>query len=268
MNSRRRELTEEPGTPGWLVTYADLMTLLLVFFVLLFSISSVEKERFSEAVRSFQSAFQRAVSGAPNSLIPLEYTAPPQLPDTIRDTLLEPPKHAPEQNDSEDEISEQARRAQALQLDWERLGRDLDNALAQMQMQEAVEIGAPKDGKLSLRVKGGLLFTSGSSTFNHAMLPMLDALLETLQQNPHYKLEIQGHTDDLPISTPQFPSNWELSAVRATTVLRYMVDAGINPRRLTATGYGSSLPLVPNTSDVNRAINRRIEFVLEKRALE
>jgi chemotaxis protein MotB len=97
---------------------------------------------------------------------------------------------------------------------------------------------------------------------------MLDALLETLVINPGYKLEIQGHTDDIPISTAQFPSNWELSAVRATTVLRYMVDAGINPKRLTATGYGSSIPLVPNISPENRAINRRIEFVLEKRAVE
>ncbi|GAA0689360.1 flagellar motor protein MotB [Marinobacterium maritimum] len=266
MSSRRRELTEESGAPGWLMTYADLMTLLLVFFVLLFSMSNVERERFAEAVRSFQTAFQRAVSGAPNNLVPLEHNAPASLPDDINDTIIQSSQQSSSQDKQEE--SEDERRARALQLDWERLNRDLDDAFEQMQMQEAVEIGTPKDGKLSLRVKGGLLFTSGSSTFNYAMLPMLDALLETLAQNPHYKLEIQGHTDDIPISTPQFPSNWELSAVRATTVLRYMVDAGINPKRLTATGYGSSLPLVPNTSAENRAINRRIEFVLEKRALE
>ncbi len=266
MSSRRRELTEESGAPGWLMTYADLMTLLLVFFVLLFSMSNVEKEHFAEAARSFQTAFQHAVSGAPNSLIPLEHNAPTRQTEDLDDPALTPPEQSKTQNDEED--SKEARRARALQLDWERLNRDLDDAFEQMQMQEAVEIGTPKDGKLALRVRGGLLFTSGSATFNYAMLPMLDALLETLAQNPHYKLEIQGHTDDIPISTPQFPSNWELSAVRATTVLRYMVDAGINPKRLTATGYGSSLPLVPNTSTENRAINRRIEFVLEKRALE
>lgn len=81
MRSRRRELTEDSGSPGWLMTYADLMTLLLVFFVLLFSMSNVEKERFAEAVKSFQTAFQRAVSGAPNSIVPLEHNAP-----TTRDT--------------------------------------------------------------------------------------------------------------------------------------------------------------------------------------
>ncbi|GAA0788030.1 flagellar motor protein MotB [Marinobacterium sediminicola] len=266
MNSRRRELTDESGTPGWLMTYADLMTLLLVFFVLLFSMSNLEKERFVEAMRSFQTAFQRAVSGAPNNLIPLEHNAPGNPSEEINEAIVESPSKANSKDEGEE--SAEDRRARALKLDWERLNRDLDDAFEQMQMQDAIEIGTPKDGKLSLRVKGGLLFNSGSATFNYAMLPMLDALLDTLAQNPDYKLEIQGHTDDIPISTPQFPSNWELSAVRATTVLRYMVDAGINPKRLTATGYGSSLPLVPNTSTENRAINRRIEFVLEKRALD
>lgn len=264
--SRRHELTEDQSSPGWLMTYADLMTLLLVFFVLLFSMSNLENERFADAVRSFQDAFQRAVSGAPDSLVPLEQIAPVNAPSDVNDSILQAPERAGQQanEDSTDADS----RARALELDWQRLNNDLQNAFEQLQMQDAIEIGTPKDGKLSLRVKGGLLFNSGSATFNAAMLPLLDALLETLAQNPDYKLEIQGHTDDIPINTPQFPSNWELSAVRATTVLRYLVDAGINPKRLTATGYGSSLPLVPNTSAENRAINRRIEFVLEKRALD
>jgi len=264
VRSRRRELTDESGSPGWLMTYADLMTLLLVFFVLLFSMSNLEKERFADAMRSFQTAFQRAVSGAPNSLVPLEHNVPTTDSTDITDTILETPEERP-QSDQDSDADQEAR---ALELEWQQLTRDMQRAFELMQMQDAVEIGAPKDGKLSLRVKGAALFGSGSAEFNRAMLPMLDALLETLVINPGYKLEIQGHTDDIPISTAQFPSNWELSAVRATTVLRYMVDAGINPKRLTATGYGSSIPLVPNISSENRAINRRIEFVLEKRAVE
>ncbi|MGE4418027.1 MAG: flagellar motor protein MotB, partial [Marinobacterium sp.] len=264
VSSRRRELTDDSGSPGWLMTYADLMTLLLVFFVLLFSMSNLEKERFADAMRSFQTAFQRAVSGAPNSIVPLEHNAPTTDSTEINDTILQTPEERP-QSDQDSDADQEAR---ALELEWQQLTRDMQRAFELMQMQDAVEIGAPKDGKLSLRVKGAALFGSGSAEFNRAMLPMLDALLETLVINPGYKLEIQGHTDDIPISTAQFPSNWELSAVRATTVLRYMVDAGINPKRLTATGYGSSIPLVPNISPENRAINRRIEFVLEKRAVE
>jgi len=267
MNSRRRELTDEQGSPGWLMTYADLMTLLLVFFVLLFSMSNLEKERFADAIRSFKTAFQYAVSGAPDNLIPLESTSPSQSPTDVNDAIMQSPEQSRPTKDNDAEDMADAELA-ALEMEWRELTTDLTRAFQLMQMQDAIEIGAPKDGKLSLRVKGAALFTSGSANFNPAMLPMLDALLETLIVNPGYKLEIQGHTDDLPIRTPQFPSNWELSAVRATTVLRYMVDSGVNPRRLTATGYGSSLPLVPNTSQENRAINRRIEFVLEKRALE
>src|SRR5690554_915759 len=196
------------------MTYADLMTLLLVFFVLLFSMSNLEKERFADAMRSFQTAFQRAVSGAPNSLVPLEHNAPTTDSTDITDTILETPEERP-QSDQDSDADQEAR---ALELEWQQLTRDMQRAFELMQMQDAVEIGAPKDGKLSLRVKGAALFGSGSAEFNRAMLPML--------------------------------------------------DAGINPKRLTATGYGSSIPLVPNISSENRAINRRIEFVLEKRAVE
>ncbi|MBP0048825.1 flagellar motor protein MotB [Marinobacterium sp. AK62] len=263
MSSRRRELTQESGAPGWLMTYADLMTLLLVFFVLLFSMSNLEKERFAEAMQSFKSAFQQAVSGAPDRLVPLESTQ--GTPSAVNDAIMQAPEQSQpaEENDAED-----AAESEVAALEWQQLTQDLERAFQLMQMQDAIEIGTPRDGKLSLRVKGAALFTSGSAEFNPAMLPMLDALLESLIVNPGYKLEIQGHTDDIPISTAQFPSNWELSAVRATTVLRYLVDAGINPKRLTATGYGSAIPLVPNISPENRAINRRIEFVLEKRAVE
>ena len=86
------------------------------------------------------------------------------------------------------------------------------------------------------------------------------------REYPEYTINIKGHTDDIPIATERFPSNWELSAVRATTVLKYLIGKGISARRLTATGYGDSDPLVPNTSDRNRAVNRRVEFVLEKKA--
>ena len=84
------------------------------------------------------------------------------------------------------------------------------------------------------------------------------------RQYADYRIGIRGHTDDLDIETVQFPSNWELSAVRATTVLRYFIEEGIDPERMTATGYADFIPLVNNDSPENRARNRRVEFVLEK----
>ncbi|MEZ4293025.1 MAG: OmpA family protein, partial [Myxococcota bacterium] len=80
-----------------------------------------------------------------------------------------------------------------------------------------------------------------------------------------YELSIEGHTDDAPISTPRFPTNWHLSAARSIAVLRYMIDAGdVDPSRIAAAGYGSTRPLVPNDSEENRATNRRVEFVYKR----
>jgi chemotaxis protein MotB len=109
-----------------------------------------------------------------------------------------------------------------------------------------------------------VLFNSGSATLNKNALPILDKIARLLFEYPEYNINIKGHTDNVPISTKQFPSNWDLSAIRATTVLKYLIQKGIKPERLTATGYGDVMPLVPNTSAENRAINRRVEFVQEK----
>jgi len=94
---------------------------------------------------------------------------------------------------------------------------------------------------------------------------LLDDIISMVNEYNEYNVNIKGHTDNRPIRTLQFPSNWELSAIRATTVLKFLVDGGVDAKRLTATGYGSKLPLASNTSEKNRAKNRRVEFVLEKK---
>jgi chemotaxis protein MotB len=121
-----------------------------------------------------------------------------------------------------------------------------------------------RNGKIVIILSGEALFSSGSAALNSGALPNFDQMIQIFDEYPEYTINIKGHTDNIPISTPAFPSNWELSAIRATTVLKYLVSKGIRPQRLTATGYGDILPLVPNTTDENRNKNRRVEFVLEK----
>jgi chemotaxis protein MotB len=121
------------------------------------------------------------------------------------------------------------------------------------------------DGKVIVSVKGKALFNSGSASLNSTAISIFDEIIQILDDYPEYNINIKGHTDNIPISTDIFPSNWELSAVRATTVLKYLVSKGVDPKRLTATGFGEIMPLVPNNSESNRAKNRRVEFVLEKR---
>jgi chemotaxis protein MotB len=119
--------------------------------------------------------------------------------------------------------------------------------------------------KVVLRVPGLNLFKKGGAKLRSEARPVLNEIVKVInKKGKNYKIFIQGHTDDVPINTPKFESNWELSAVRATSVLRYFYDKGIEPERLTATGYADTFPMVPNNTKEGRAKNRRIEFVLEK----
>lgn len=260
--SARRQIIDE-SEPGWMVTYADLMTLLLVFFVLLFSISTVKKEQFASTIRSFQ----LAIGDTGGSLIPLpeELKAPAiEVPDSLEENnadQLEPPDMVV-QEQKEETLPEMPEVDKNKELAY--LSNSLKDVFSSMGITDEVDVGEARDGKIHVRVKGSVLFESGDSAFNKHMMPILDILLEKLEKNPEYKMGIQGHTDNIPIETARFPSNWELSAIRATTVLRYLVRGGIDPERVTATGYGDALPIVPNDTVEQRAENRRIEFVLEK----
>ncbi|WP_067862195.1 OmpA/MotB family protein [Neptuniibacter marinus] len=253
-------LIEENETADWLYTFADLMTLLLVFFVLLFSLSNIEIERFQIASRSLNEAFQ-GESGA-NSIIEFPHEAPvkPEIPDEIEERL--PTSRLSE----EEEDKPMENEAENLNSSLQSLNDDLAEQLKIDVLNEAVEVGSPKDGKVIIKVSGDLLFPSGSAEFNPEMMSVLDSIVLTLKKNAEIKLSIHGHTDNVPIETARFPSNWDLSAIRATNVLRYLVRGGLEVERVSATGYGDSKPLLPNDSVENRAQNRRLEFVLERQA--
>jgi chemotaxis protein MotB len=230
--------TNNDEKEAWIVTYADLMTLLLVFFVLLYSISSLNMEKFKHAIESIQASL-----GETNPRV--------GLMDLI---------NVPEANDQnyvlEDLTGLRSREQEIL--------NSLNSFIEGQNSSENILVHA-KDGKVIIEMRGQVLFTSGSAVFNDSAAPILDEIANIIQAYTEYNVNIKGHTDDIPISTPQFPSNWELSAVRATTVLQYLISKRVNPFRLTATGYGELLPLVPNDTSENRATNRRVEFVLEKK---
>ncbi len=222
----------------WLVTYADLMTILLVFFVLLYTLAFFEKEKYKNVVETIKVQVKENAK-----LIGLmELMEVPENMDTkitIEDitgmhskekTLFEKIKKFSRTNSQKQNISTRI-----------------------------------LDGKIIVSVKGKALFNSGSASLNNTAISIFDEIIQILNDYPDYNINIKGHTDNIPISTDIFPSNWELSAVRATTVLKYLISKGVDPKRLTATGYGKVMPLVPNTSENNRAQNRRVEFVLEKR---
>ena len=223
---------------GWLVTYADLMTLLMVFFVLLYSLASFEKERYKTTITSVRAIVQQR----------------PEMKGIM--TFLGQPDGFDKKIRIE-EITGLRNRDAALYRSMERL---VTNAAQKDRL--ALEASS---GKMTVTISGETLFASGSAVLKPDALPEIDSMADLLEEYGEYNINIKGHTDNVPIATRVFPSNWELSAIRATTVLKYLISKGIEPGRLTATGYGDIIPLVDNSTEENRAINRRVEFVLEKK---
>ena len=225
---------EEKESRAWLVTYADMVTLLLAFFVMIVAISSLDTKRFDHVMTSIHTTLGSATSlGGRLGRIDVHATAR-RIGAKITGTEDEP------------------------------LLKDIRQMIKKKNLDDAVSVYA-QDNKIILRVKGQVLFTSASSQLERGASKVLDQIARIIRDNPDYRLDVGGHTDSRPISTPKFNSNWELSALRATAVLRFLVEQGVNPRQLTATGYADTDPLAPNTSPENMARNRRVEFVLEKR---
>jgi chemotaxis protein MotB len=222
----------------WLLTYADLMTILLVFFVLLYTLAFFEKEKYKNAVEAVKVQIDKDA----NLIGLLELLEVPETMDT-KITI--------------EDITGMHSKEKTLFDTITRFGRT--NSQKQNISTRIL------DGKIIVSIKGKALFNSGSSSLNSTAISIFNEIIQILDDYPEYNINIKGHTDDIPISTAVFPSNWELSAVRATTVLKYLISKGVSPKRLTATGYGNVMPLVPNDSANNRAKNRRVEFVLEKK---
>lgn len=203
------------GVEPWMATFADMVTLLMVFFVLFYSVEKDNTEKFKSAI----------------------------------DMMVE--------EDGPDGLAKIMKVMDATEV-MQNLKEMRDATLA-AQAEETVE------DKIVLRVPGLNLFKKGGAKLSPAARPVLDEIVKIIKtKGKKHKIFIQGHTDDLPIHTVKFESNWELSAIRATAVLRYFFDKGIDPERLTATGYADTFPMVSNDTKEGRAKNRRIEFVLEK----
>ncbi|RKY63777.1 MAG: hypothetical protein DRP99_03410 [Candidatus Latescibacterota bacterium] len=213
---------EAKGAPGWMVTYGDLMSLLLTFFVLIASFSSIELAKFKQAIGSFLGALGVLES------------------DRGRITY------------SETFVSYQSSLNRSLeQLSWYIYREGLQNMVSVYKSKEGVRI----------RIGNPLLFELGRAEVKPKAREFLREIAFMLADLP-CEVIVEGHTDDLPIHTDKFPSNWELSAVRAVNVVKVLMEYGIPPSRLAAVGYGEFRPLKPNDSEQHRAMNRRAEILI------
>ena len=223
---------QEAGAPAWVVTYGDMMSLLLVFFVMLLSFSEIDKVKFKAFMGSMQDAF---------GVQKLE-----QLVEIPKGNSIALPA-----------ISS--------------FGGSMLDDLNSLIIRAFPGGEAEQKGRgVLLTVPGHLLFNSGKADLKPKMHPYLTAIAELLQKKEGTELQIEGHTDNVPIDTLRFPSNWELSTSRASAVVRYLIEeSGVPPNTLSAAGHADSLPLVANDSLENREKNRRVEFFfLERPASE
>jgi len=225
---RKKPESPPAGAPLWMATFGDLMSLLLTFFILIVSFSSMQESKFQEAVGSLQGAL-----GVLKAL--------PSIP--IHEEIM----RREGRQDQAREISERV--------------EQLAEAFAAIPEAEVVEVSRTERG-LSIRIESQALFDLGRAEVREEARPVLDKVAEALAGLPH-PIRIEGHTDDIPLTSGRFPSNWELSAARAAAVLRQIEGRGVDSRRLSAVGYGEWRPVVENDTDEHRQRNRRVEIFME-----
>lgn len=259
--SRKKKHAEHANHERWLVSYADFITLLFAFFVVMFASSQVDKRKVGKIALAVQVAFQQlGVFEASNSKMPLSETEPMPFSDvqlaenSVRTAdvgrLVDVPNakgfHGPH----------------GLVVPGpSNIQKELEEALAKEIGQNSVSISLRREGLvISLREVG--FFDSGSATLKPEALKAIDKIVSVLSNQPQY-LRIEGHTDNIPIHTAQFASNWELSTARSTAMISLFMDRyGFDPSRLAAAGYAEFHPVASNDNPEGRGLNRRVDIVL------
>lgn len=238
------------GAPGWMATFADLVTLLMCFFVLLFAMSSTQQESFKELVQSLKSAL-----------------GVQQVPEAgTREGLMMPVPEAPEEA-SEEKKSEAVDEVGAMvQKEVDEIVSNVRELIMFNQLGGMVKVDGDERGA-TITISDVILFPPGESTMNQDGLNIMKKIATVLAQF-NYHIKIAGHTDNTPIHTAKYPSNWELSANRACEVVRFLADSGIDPAQMSAEGYAEFKPIAQNTTPESRAQNRRVEIVYERRQIE
>lgn len=226
------------GAPGWMTTYGDLITQILIFFVLLFSFSNVDQNKFQAAMLSLQGSLGIIHGGMTF-----------QEEDFIESGQV-----------GEFLISAEEQR------EFELLREEVE-AIVEGDNLRGVQVNLDERG-LVIRLIEGVLFDSGKADIKDEAKTILDKLAPLLRET-HKHIRIEGHTDNLPINTREFPSNWELSTARAVNVVKYMIEKhNFSPYILSAAGYGEYRPIAPNDSAKNRALNRRVDIIILKSTSE
>ncbi len=257
---RRGQEGAHENEERWLLTYADMITLLLALFVVLFAISSVNVSKLKTLQQSLRDAFSGKVADGGQAIL--------ETSDSVAvKTLQSAPKIVPSTPSigKPPTVSAQAALAARREEDeLQRLKRMLDAFAAAHGFKAQVETTVTRRGLVVRLLTDNVLFDSGLATLKPQGVPLLGEVGTLLGVDRVHPVVVEGHTDDVPISTSRFASNWELSTARASQVVRYLIGRNVPEKRFAASGYADLRPIGSNATPTGRARNRRVEVVLQR----
>ncbi len=259
MAKKKKEDVPAPGAPGWMATFGDLMNLLLCFFVMLFSMSTIDAAKFELMAASFADSFSVFSAGATaigdGVLVSNGVSQLNELDEYINSMGQ---AEDSEENKEEEVYNNQSEQEQLKES--EELAEMIEEAVEEQNLDKEIDIDFTSQYVL-LTMNGAFLFDSGSATIKEDALPVLDKVGVILERYAESTIEIEGHTDNVPIHNSRFANNNELSSFRALSVFDYLVrTTSLDPATIKHSGRGEYIPVADNSSPEGRAKNRRVEI--------
>lgn len=270
---RRRREDIHINHERWLISYADFITLLFAFFVVMYSISQVNVSKYRVLSDTFIEAFNQPTDSQTNAepseqLNPSnDVITPIDMGKTAQNTADQVPNVIADQDPSVQTLSSAATSADAVTSDELSQISDLvTEKFSQLINDQMIQVSS-NELWLQIELKDSILFGSGSADASEQAQKIFDEIAVILK-NYSNPVQVEGFTDNIPIKSPKYPTNWELSTARASTIVKYLAAKGVSPERLSAVGYGEYQPVASNETDAGRAQNRRVAIMVAKRKMD
>ena len=226
------------GAPEWMATFSDMMTLLMVFFILLFAMSNVDEAKEEKVLKAFNSIFNGGGTSPIGDGSSIGY-------DLTSHSIIDSGGLTGHQSSEEADLENK-----------------INKLIKENNLEDSVQVGTVDRG-VEIRLGSSLIFQSGRADIKVEGAELLKRIYEDILKSINNEIVVEGHTDNIPIQTHNFPTNWELSVIRAVNVLRYFVErCGLDSKRISAQGYGEYRNILPNDTPENKALNRRVNIVI------
>lgn len=268
---KRKKKHEDHVDESWLIPYADVLTLLLALFIVLFAASEVNSQKFQEISDSFNQELQGGTGILDNqsAVETFEETSKLAEPNDVDPTEGE--ATTPPEEDDKIEMTAEEIEQLALAEDYKELAAIQDKVkayIAERNMEEKLEAELTSKG-LVLKIKDGVLYRSGSADISEGSRTIAEEIGKLLVTDPPRSIFIEGHTDNIPSTSDKFPSNWELSSARAINFMKILLENNeLDPTKFSATGFAEHQPIASNDTAEGRAENRRVEVLISLYAHE